>query len=959
MKGKKKRMAAAVFLAVMMVMSSAAPAFGASVTVNMRTLKGYENYHNILNWGILPDSTLTRFTVNGSAAFCIQSGRVIRDTDGNAFVPGTPNISMDVDYTVETVSGDNSQQSKIAYLGYYGKTTPTDKDYAFTQMMIWQTLPASDQTANGKDGKGAFRSYFNDPAVRKEYDEWKEKIQEKTASWNTYPAFHKKTIGIQAGETLELTDSNRVLEDYGDFSFTQDKVTVSHQKGSNILKVRAGSDCSKASVTMSAQELAAAGAQKYEGTARANYIYKADRSQDMAVYGNVETIPLELSFSVTLKGDLSIKKLSEDGHVENIKFRITGNGVDETVTTDSSGQIKMQGLAPGTYTVTEVETPDRYVPVSSQQVTVMSGQTVSVTFDNILKKGKVVVIKSSEDGFVQGVSFRLHGTSMAGTKVDVTVQTDETGRAVFDDVPISSDDCPYMIEELGTDEKYTVPEGRYVTVLWGQETQARIENVLKRFEIEIIKSDEETGKPLAGAVYGVYKDGELLGEYTSGKDGRVITDPFVCGMGYTVREIKAPDGYVRDETVYQVEGTEPGQHKLRLERISMEFSDKPQKGHIIIKKTGQKLSTIEKKQDGTYRPVFSVQGLEGAVFDVYAAEDVVTADGTVRLRKGEYACRIVTGEDGSGSSTLLYPGRYICREIQSPAGYVRSSREYEAAVVYGGQETAITQTTVEIYNDRQRAEIGLKKEIEGNADFGIFPAETYRKVKFGLFSAERIEAGDGTSIPENGLIEIIGLEQGKDGMFYGRFCTDIPHGRYYVKEMSRGEQYAEDPAVYPADFSYGGSNDRVVSLVLNEGDPIRNDLIKGDIVIRKTDQNGSPLAGAVFGLFLPGEKVLTAENAIVTGTSDKDGRLAFRDVPYGRYILSEISAPGGYEKAGEISVGIVSPGETREYDIVNSRIPMTGDMADLSGWTAVLVLAAVAVMLARGFNLKLEKRADT
>ena len=192
MKGKKKRMAAAVFLAVMMVMSSAAPAFGASVTVNMRTLKGYENYHNILNWGILPDSTLTRFTVNGSAAFCIQSGRVIRDTDGNAFVPGTPNISMDVDYTVETVSGDNSQQSKIAYLGYYGKTAPTDKDYAFTQMMIWQTLPASDQTANGKDGKGAFRSYFNDPAVRKEYDEWKEKIQEKNSKLEHISGFPQK-----------------------------------------------------------------------------------------------------------------------------------------------------------------------------------------------------------------------------------------------------------------------------------------------------------------------------------------------------------------------------------------------------------------------------------------------------------------------------------------------------------------------------------------------------------------------------------------------------------------------------------------------------------------------------------------------------------------------------------------------------------------------------------------------
>ena len=125
-------------------------------------------------------------------------------------------------------------------------------------------------------------------------------------------------------------------------------------------------------------------------------------------------------------------------------------------------------------------------------------------------------------------------------------------------------------------------------------------------------------------------------------------------------------------------------------------------------------------------------------------------------------------------------------------------------VVYGGQETAITQTTVEIYNDRQRAEIGLKKRNRRKCGFWYFPGRNIQKSKVRAFSAERIEAGDGTSIPENGLIEIIGLEQGKMACLRP-VLHRYSHGRYYVKEMSRGEQYAEDPAVYPADFSYGGS----------------------------------------------------------------------------------------------------------------------------------------------------------
>ena len=945
MKGNKKRMIAVIFMAALMVMSSAVPAFGASVTVNMRTLKGYENYHNVLNWGVLPDSTLTRFTVNGRTAFCIQSGRVIRDTDGNAFVPGTPNISMDVDYTVETVSGDDSQQSKIAYLGYYSKTSPTDKDYAFTQMMIWQTLPSSDQTANGKDNGGSFRSYFNDPAVKKEYEAWKAQIQKKVSSWDTYPDIHGRTISIKAGKTLELADSRGVLEDYGTFSYTQDKVSVSHTKGSNILKVTAAADCLEKEVKMSAGDLAGAGAQKYSQASQVNYVYKASRSQDMAVYGNVQPVPLELSFSVVLNGNLRIKKTSEDGHIENVKFRVTGNGMDETVTTGKDGQIEIPYLEPGTYTVTEADIHDRYEPAASQQVTVVSGQIAEVTFDNVLKKGSVTVIKSSEDGFAQGIGFRLYGISLAGVPVDMTVKTDENGKAVFEDIPVTGADSPYILEETDTGERYVVPPKEKVRVLWGQDTQVKVENRLKKFQIELIKTDGQTKQPLAGAVFGVYKDGRLLDEYTSDTDGRIETKQYVCGTGYTIREIKAPYGYILDRTIYQVEGTLPGQTTSELIQIEMRLTDEPQKGRIIIDKTGEVLSTIKKTGDDTYMPLFSQGGLAGAVFEVTAAEDVITADGTVRLRAGETACTMVTGEDGTACSDLLYPGKYHCKEIVAPDGCVSDGRIYEAVIRYAGQQTEVSETALEIQNDRQRARIEFKKEIEENEEFGIFASETYKKMRFGLFAAERIEAQDGTFIPEGGLIEITCPEEGEGGIFFGSFSSDLPHGRYYVKEISWGEQYKAGDKIYPVDFIYESPSEKVKTFVLNGGKPIKNDLIKGSIVIQKTDTDDLPLAGALFGLFMPDEKVLTAENAVMTGTSDEHGILSFMNVPYGRYVLSEISAPDGFEKTKDITVEINGDGQIREYHIVNSAIPETGDTNSLLIWSGILLASAVLTAL--------------
>lgn len=191
-------------------------------------------------------------------------------------------------------------------------------------------------------------------------------------------------------------------------------------------------------------------------------------------------------------GSAKIIKTSEDGKVDGIKFTITGNGVNQTVTTSTNGEIQIDNLMPGVYTVTE-QNYDKYKPQEAHRVTVVAGQIATVSFNNVLKRGDLSVTKTSEDNLNEGVKFHLYGTSLSGLSVDEYAVTDKSGVATFNDVLIGTG---YTLEEVDTATRYVIPDSQTASVEWTKVTEKSFSNILKKFNVTITKSDKETGKTI-------------------------------------------------------------------------------------------------------------------------------------------------------------------------------------------------------------------------------------------------------------------------------------------------------------------------------------------------------------------------------------------------------------------------------------------------------------------------------
>ncbi|MCX4325336.1 MAG: SpaA isopeptide-forming pilin-related protein, partial [Lachnospiraceae bacterium] len=320
-----------------------------------------------------------------------------------------------------------------------------------------------------------------------------------------------------------------------------------------------------------------------------------DASLQDVVVGVESASDITVYLSVKIPyGHVQIVKTSEDGIVEGLRFQITGNGIDKTVVMGKNGKIKVENLNPGTYTVTEL-TEERYEPQKSQKVTVSGGQTAKVEFSNILKRGDLKVIKGSEDNLVEGVRFHLYGTALSGAVVDEYAVTDKNGVAVFSNILISGS-TPYTLEEVDTAVRYVIPEKQSVTIKWKEVTSATVTNILKKFRVNVTKTDRETGEPqgdatLAGAVYGIYDGDTLIDTYTTDSEGKFTTkyyeDGNVVATGvtdknglatftlrygkYTYQEYDAPEGYLIDEREFPFEIKEDGQ----VVKASMTNEKKP------------------------------------------------------------------------------------------------------------------------------------------------------------------------------------------------------------------------------------------------------------------------------------------------------------------------------------------------------------------------------------------------
>ena len=1171
MKTQKFKRTVSLFLAMLMCVTTlfgmGTTAFAAEETDEVYLISyprdgdasyGGEWGHNSLSFMNGWSTATSRFTTiramgsyEGNICYCIEPG--VPQQTGNTFTKKGEDFWDEYPSSYNnTIFPDDIKLfiGRIFQYGYTGTISTSWRSQneggdklahaVATQLLIWETVVGerdADFNKVGTGGKSAIVEQIstNHP-LYSQIMSYYNSIAASVQRHSKVPSFLAKSVGKAQNIELEwngeaytatLTDTNGVLSDY---VFSSNASGIRFSVSGNTLTITTDNAPSDA-ITITAEKR---NSQRRGVITWTDGVYGPNgKLQDTVTYAQTVNDPVKGYLNIKVSyGSTKIVKTSEDGKVEGISFTITGNGVNKTVTTGAGGVIQIDNLAPGVYTVTE-QSYDKYEPQEVRRVTVVSGQVATVNFNNTLKRGTLIVTKTSEDGLNEGVKFHLYGTSLSGLAVDEYAVTDSTGKAVFSDVLIGTG---YTLEEADTAIRYVVPANQSAAVEWNAVTNKSFTNILKKWNVTVTKSDAETGLPqgdatLASAVYGIYKGDQLVDTYTTDANGQFTTKYYVCGDDWTIREITPSEGYLLDNTVYPIgaaaknytveynttasdvteqiikgkiaiiKHTDNGETQLETPEAGAEFAvflkaagsydsakaserdyltcdengyaatkdlpygiytvhqtkgwdgrelladfdvyitkdgqtyrylannrnfesyikivkvdaetgkviplagagfrlyrpdgslitqtftypevttidtfytnsdgylitpekleygtgyslvevsapygytlnnepvyfdvtadnateenavtvvevTKPntaQKGVIRISKSGEVFSSVT-EADGIYHPVFAVKGLAGAVYEITAAENIITPDGTLRYAAGEVVDTVTTDETGLAESKPLYLGKYEVREITAPTGYVLNTEIHTAELVYAGQEVEITETAADFCNERQKAAVSLDKVLEQDERFGIGKNGELSAVTFGLFAAEELTAADGSIIPADGLLEIVSVDENGHAV-----CkTDLPFGNYYLKELSTDGHYILSNEKYPIVFEYAGQDTVLVDIKANGGAPIENKLLYGEIHGLKKDEDGSGLVGALIGLFRADCTEFTTENTVLTATSAEDGSFSFARVPYGNWIVREIEAPTGFVLSEETyPVTVDADGAVIEVEIENARI---------------------------------------
>ena len=1121
---------------------------------------GHDELHYMGGWMCHKGRYTTFYTMNsykGNICYCIEPGRPL-DT-GLVFTQKDEDFfdNFPEEYN-STISADDIKLflGRILQYGYTGQISDSWKSQnaedadtmskAFaTQLLVWETVVGERDeyfnhvTPNGYNA--ILEQVRGDHPLRNGIMNYYNAIASAVQQHTKMPSFLSRTAGKAQTVELswdgsrycaELTDNNGVIDNYN-YSAPGMNCVVS---GNKLIITSNSAPTDKVTLT----------AEKKSSQRRGLIIWSdgayqpGGGNQDTVTFGQQVDDPVKGYISLKVSyGSAKIVKVSEDGKVDGITFRIQGNGIDKTVKTANGGVIQVDNLRPGVYTVTEAEY-DKYVPQETRRVTVVSGQVTTVTFSNTLRRGDLSVKKTAEDGLVEGMKFRLSGTSLSGIEVNEFAVTDENGIAIFKDVLIGTG---YTLEEVDTPTRYVVPEKQTAAIEWNKVTDKSFDNVLKKFNVTVTKSDSEKGLPqgdasLAGAKYGIYKGNQLIDTYTTDANGQFTTKYYICGDDWTIREISPSEGYlinteslhigaeaklytveynianpldsyediikgkiaiikhcddgstkietpevgaefevylkaagsyenaeeterdilVCDEngfaetkdlpygeyTVKQTKGwdgkellapftvfvsedgrvyrflinnapyealieivkkdaetgkiipaagigfkvrdTDTGEYivqhinyptpvdidtyytdvsgKLMMPEklpygnyeiieqctaygyvldsapiafkvdgvktvVTVEKFNMPQKGIIRISKSGEVFfSAVE--SDGVYSFVFADKNLAGATYEITAAEDIITPDGTLRYAKGMVVDTLTTDENGAAESKPLYLGKYTVRETKAPYGMVLNGTPKTVELTYAGETVEITETAAEFYNERQKAALSLAKMLGKDDIFNIGNNGEILSVQFGLFAAEDLTAADGSVIPKDGLLEIANCDENGNITFK----TDIPVGaKLYVKEIATDNHYILSNEKYPVTFDYVGQDTALVEIKANGGEAIKNDILYGSVKGLKIDrETEAVIAGAKFGLFRSGETEFTAENALLTAESGEDGIFLFENIPYGNWLIKELQPADGYLSNEEIyPVRISENGQTVGITVVNDRTPEIGTKATVNG----------------------------
>lgn len=845
---------------------------------------------------------------SGNIAYCIEpgvslsSGQSMNKYDENYFNNITAN---------GVISGDEIRLfiGRILQYGYRGTISTSWRSqnesaansiahaYA-TQLLIWETVVGErDANFNHKAASGCsnVKDVINAKhPLRSKIMNYYNSMVSSVQNHTVVPSFCTKSSGSAKVNELEwngskyvatLTDSNGVLSNY-DFKANISGVTFS--TSGNKLTVSMDKAPSK-EFTITAS--------KKNGVRRGVIVWSEGKHgqnssvQDVVTYAQEVSDPVSGYVKMKVSyGSCQIVKTSEDGKVDGINFTISGNGVNQTVTTANGGKFQIDNLMPGVYTVTE-QSIDKYVPQEVHRVTVVAGQVATVNFNNVLKRGNLQVIKSSEDNLVEGVKFHLYGTSLAGIAVDEYAVTDKNGVATFKDVLISGS-TPYTLEEVDTEIRYVVPEKQTAPIKWNEVTNRDFTNILKKFSVTVTKSDREEGTAqgdakLSGAVYGIYKGDTLVDKYVTDSEGQFTTKEYVCDIDWTIREITPSEGYLLDKTIHKV-GAEPKLFTIEHNLVANDVTEQVMKGNIAIFKHADDGETkIETPENG-------------AEFEVY-----LKSSGSFEKADKDERDTIVCDENGFAQTKDMPYGVYTVHQTKGWEGR-ELMKDFDVFISQDGQ---------------------TYRYLINNANF-----ESYIKVV-------KVDAETGKTIPYAGAgFQIYDPAGNKVSMTFtyptpttiDTFYTDadgqlvtpekLDYGKgYSLVEVQAPYGYVLDSTPVSFDVTEENSTQEGGITLIKVDKP--NMAQKGTISVEKTGEvffgvnvSGEEdkdviyqpvykvkgLAGAVYEITAD-EDVITPDgtlryhkgDVVDTVTTDEDGTAKSKELYLGKYTVVETKAPTG------------------------------------------------------------------
>ena len=670
---------------------------------------------------------LCKIFADGKEAYCIEPGHTLYS--GNTLTEDGSTVWKNL---------GSAKQKAINLALLYGKpgsgkslSGTEDQKWVATQLIVWEFVSGCRSTGEGykctntKFIDGICAGGAN-PGVKSVYNA----VSKSLANYSIVPSFASaiaskaETYEMKYSDgkyTLMLTDSNNILSDFG-FKTTSG---ISVSKSGNKLTLTSTSPVNDAVTFNSVKSMPSVG--------NTTLIPYGDATlQDVITGVENDADPIRAYFKVkTSSGNLKLVKTSEDGDVANIEFTVNGDGYSKTVKTNSKGEFKLTDLVPGNYIVTEV-TDSKYETQKSQTVKVESGKTATVTFENVLKKGSLEVVKTSEDNFNEGVEFHLYGTSLSGASIDLYATTNADGVAKFENVLVSGDK-PYTLEEVNTADRYVVPKTQRVVIEWNKVTKKEVENKIIRGSIKGLKIDNETKENIEGALFGLFGINET--EFTeetailtaeSNEKGIFTFENLPYGE-YIVRELKPAEGYLPNEKNYQATVSEDEE----VIEITVENDKIPELGTT---------ATIDGKKEVGATEVFTLEDVveykhlvPGKEYTVKGMLMDKTTGEPLLIDEKEIRSEITFTPDEPTGEVIVsfeFDTRYIKKDTDIVVFESLYSEDKELAVHAEIDDEGQT-VTVKIPKIGTKASVDGKKEFTANGDITIDDVVSYKNFTAG------------------------------------------------------------------------------------------------------------------------------------------------------------------------------------------------------------------------------------